>query len=239
MNQNSIKFIAAIAMTFDHVGEFIFKDTNHILYLVFKSIGRIAYVLFAYMIVEGFHYTHDLKKYFLRLFLFAVLIELGLFIYDWATGINITLLGASENAIWPLVFGLGGLIFLSHKSIWIRILVIVPVGLGLFLNTQYGAYGVLMILIFGIYQNKLTQFLFLVGLNLLFIDVPLLQYIGRSNLARYSGDGWIQWFSLVSFVFIVLYNSQKGKWKTKWFFYIFYPTHIGIILLISVILRGV
>jgi len=239
MNQNSIKFIAAIAMTFDHVGEFIFKDTNHTLYLIFKSIGRIAFVLFAYMIVEGFHHTHDLKKYFLRLFLFAVVIELGLLVYYGISGVNYTLLGSSQNAIWPLVFGLAGLILLSQKSIWIRLLVIAPVALGLFLNTQYGAYGVLMILIFGIYQNKLTQLLFLVGLNLLFIDVPLLQYIGRSDLARYTGEGWTQWFSLVSFVFIFLYNNQKGKWKTKWFFYIFYPTHIGIILLISMFLRGV
>ncbi|OQX93341.1 MAG: hypothetical protein B6I17_02965 [Tenericutes bacterium 4572_104] len=236
MNQNGIKFVAAIAMTFDHVGEFIFKGTNDTLYLIFKSIGRIAYVLFAYMIVEGFNHTSNLKSYFLRLFSFALIIELGLGIISIISGENYTIFGMSQNVIWPLVFGLGGLILLNNKLFIIRLSSILIVALALILNIQYGAYGVLIILIFGLYPNKLTQFLFLVGLNLLFIDVPLLQYLGKSDMARYTGDGWIQWFSLLSFIFIGMYNGLKGKLNTKWFFYIFYPTHLGIIFLISILL---
>ncbi len=236
MNQNSVKFIAALAMTFDHIGEFIFKGNNDMLYLVFKSIGRIAYVLFAYMIVEGFNHTSNLKRYFLRLLSFALIIELGLGIISLILKENYTIFGISQNVIWPLVFGLGGLILLNNKLLAVRLTSVLVVGLALLLNIQYGAYGVLIILIFGIYQNKLTQFLFLVGLNLLFIDVPLLQYLGKSDMARYTGEGWIQWFSLFSFIFIGFYNGKKGKWNTKCFFYIFYPVHLGIIFLISILL---
>lgn len=233
MNRNTIKFIAAFTMVLDHVAVILLQPYT-VTWFILRSIGRIAFVLFAYMIAEGFFKTRNLKMYFLRLFAFAAVIELFIIGYYFVTDINYIL---TTNVIWPLVFGLGGLMLLKHHSIWVRLLVVPLVFLAEFSGIPYGAYGTLMILIFGLYPNKLTQFIFVVGLNLVFIEVPFLQAAGLGQYARYQGSMWFQWFSLVAFIFVFLYNHQKGKWNTKWFFYIFYPLHLGLIYLIDFLLK--
>jgi len=233
LNRNAIKFVAAFAMVLDHIAVYLL-DQNSVLFLIFRSVGRIAFVLFAYMIAEGFWHTKNLKSYFLRLFVFALGIEIILVGYWLIGGENYSLLSAYPgNVIWPLVFGLGGLWLLNSQNMWIRLSSILVVIASIALNIPYAGYGVLMILFFGLYQNVVTQFLFVVALNLLFIAVPFMNYIGMEEYARYPATMWWQWFSLVAFLFIALYNHKKGKWNTKWFFYIFYPAHILLIFIIG------
>ena len=43
----------------------------------------------------------------------------------------------------------------------------------------------------------------------------------------------IQWWSLLAIPLLALYNGQRGRWKMKWFFYLFYPLHLVIIYGIS------
>jgi hypothetical protein len=231
MNRNVFKFIAAFSMFLDHFAVIIL-DVDSTLYFIFRILGRIAFVLFAYMIVEGFFKTRNLKKYFLRLLGFAVIIELFIVGYYFVSDVNYIL---HFNVIWPLVFGLLGLILFKQKSFWIRLLVIPLVFFAEYINTPYGAYGVLMIIIFALYPNNVTKLLFVIALNFLFIEVPLLSYLELGNLARYNKDMWFQWFSILGMVFIFLYNGKLGKIKTKWFFYIFYPSHLIMIYLIQVI----
>lgn len=227
MNRNHIKFIAAFTMTLDHIGVIMFSlENSPIIYTVLRVLGRIAFVLFAYMLVEGFFKTKNLKNYFLRLLVFAAGVEFFILMYgvvskDYSGVMNI-------NVLWPLVFGLGSLMLLKSEKIYIRLLIVPIILLAEFIDISYGAYGILLILVFAFYKNPITQVLFLLGLNLLFIDFPLYQLLNLSGFARYQGS-WIQWFSMLGFIFIFLYNGQKGKLNTKWFFYIFYPLHLGII----------
>ena len=235
MNRNIIKYIAAFTMFLDHFAlQFFIADS--LIYIIFRSLGRIAYVLFAYMIAEGFFKTSNLKNYYLRILGFAVIIEISIALIYFITGMNFLI---HANVIWPLVIGLTCLVLLKAKKTWLRVLMLLPI-LGLlllaeYLNTPYGAYGPLMIMFFALYQNKITQFLFVTALNLIFIEVPLLSYLGEGDLARYPSDMWWQWFSLLGFIFIFLYNGKKGKLNTKWFFYIFYPLHLGLIYLLDLI----
>ncbi len=222
MNRNTFKIIAAITMAFDHVG-LILLEPYSVSYYIFRGVGRIAFVLFAYMLVEGFFKTSNLKRYFIRLLAYASIIEIFIIGYYFISDNNYIL---EVNVIWPLVFGLGALILLKSKIIWIRLLSIGLVFLAEFLKIPYGAYGVLIIIVLALYRNPLTQLLFLVGINLVFIDFPLINFLDLAEHAKYN---WIQWLSMVSFVFIYLYNGKKGKLNTKWFFYIFYPLHLGVI----------
>lgn len=231
MNRNVIKFIAAFSMFIDHFAVAIL-DVDSTLYLLFRILGRIAFVLFAFMIAEGFFKTSNLKKYFLRLLAFAVGIELFIVGYYFISNVNYMV---HANVVWPLVLGLLGLIILKQKSFWIRLLVIPLVFFAEFINTAYGAYGVLMIMIFALYQNNVTRLLFVIALNFLFIEAPLLSYLGLEQFARYDSSYWFQWFSIIPMIFIFLYNGKKGKLNTKWFFYIFYPLHLVIIYAIQYI----
>lgn len=48
--------------------------------------------------------------------------------------------------------------------------------------------------------------------------------------------GGLQWYSLLALPLLALYNGQRGKWKLKYLFYIFYPAHLVLIYLISLLL---
>ena len=226
MNRTIIKIIGIITMTLDHIGVLLVaEDTT--LYFILRGAGRIAFVLFAFMIAEGFAKTHDIKKYFMRLLVLAISIEVLIIAYSIA--VNDFEYVLTINVIWPLVFGLGALILLSQKQWYIRILAIALVFIAEFLKVPYGAYGVMFIVIFGLYKNVVTQFLFGIGLNLLFIVDPLLSVL---NLAQYAKYPDLQWLSLLAFPLIFIYNGKKGKFDSKWFFYLYYPAHMGILLAI-------
>ena len=62
MNAFFIKILAAALMVVDHLGVFFFHD-----YDILRIIGRVSFPLFAFLIVNGYKYTKDVKKYFYRL----------------------------------------------------------------------------------------------------------------------------------------------------------------------------
>lgn len=72
LDSNMIKVIAIIAMTIDHIAWMLFPGyPNEILPIVLHIIGRITCPIMCYFIAEGYHYTKNVNKYTLRLFLFA------------------------------------------------------------------------------------------------------------------------------------------------------------------------
>ncbi len=236
MNRNYIKAIAAISTFLDHFAVQFFVPYTTI-WLIFRILGRIAFVLFAYMIAEGFFKTKDINKYWFRLLAFALAIEIFLIVYYLVSDVNLLI---EYNVIWPLVFGLTCIRLLNQEDVRKRWLMLIPVIVILILaemlNTPYGMYGPLIILIFALYRNNIvTQFLFVLALNLIFIETPLSLVIENRFFFRYPSESWWQWFSLLGFIFIFLYNGKKGKINTKWFFYIFYPLHLGVIYLLDIL----
>lgn len=68
LNSNAIKLIAIIAMTIDHIAWAVYPGySTEPGAIVMHIIGRITCPIMCYCIAEGFHYTHDVKKYTLRL----------------------------------------------------------------------------------------------------------------------------------------------------------------------------
>ncbi len=61
----------------------------------------------------------------------------------------------------------------------------------------------------------------------------LVNYLGVENKTFYS---YVELFALLSIPILLLYNGDKGQANNKWLFYIFYPAHILIIYLISLLL---
>jgi hypothetical protein len=229
MNRFVLKLIAAFTMLLDHIA-FIFLDSSTLIHDVFRFVGRISFVLFAYLIAEGFHKTKDIKKYLLRIGIFAGGIELALLGYYLIGGDNMLI---TFNIFWTLLFGLMSLYLFFDKNPYFKILVIPLVVFAELLDLSYGGYGVLMILFFGVYQNKVTNFLHLLFLNFIFINSPALEFIGLTEFAKFP---FIQWASILAIIFIFLYNGQMGKYRLKWFFYLFYPGHLLFLYLLDVII---
>ncbi|MBU1145839.1 MAG: conjugal transfer protein TraX [Firmicutes bacterium] len=231
MNAKTLKIIAIITMAIDHIGLYLLID-NNVWYPILRSIGRISFPLFAFLIAEGFFHTKNLKKYFLRLLSFALLIEAfligySLFIHQYDYIIH-------ANVIWPLVVGLACLYLVKLKKWYFYLLALGMVILSELIKFPYGAYGVILILIFGYAKKFPLQVYLMIYLNLFFIDWPLLKLVGVPD--PYIKYMWLQWFSILALIPIYFYNGLLGKSK-KWFFYVFYPVHLGIIFLIKVFME--
>ncbi|MDU5555870.1 TraX family protein [Streptococcus sp.] len=69
-----LKYIALIAMVFDHI-HYFFDYTGKIP-IWFAMIGRLAAPLFLFSVIEGFIHTRNRKKYFLKIYVLAILMGL-------------------------------------------------------------------------------------------------------------------------------------------------------------------
>ena len=74
LNALDLKLIAMALMLSDHIWYVFFQDQEYLHWMTY--IGRLAFPIFAFQIVEGFAYTHDLRKYIGRVFLFALVSEI-------------------------------------------------------------------------------------------------------------------------------------------------------------------
>lgn len=187
---------------------------------ILNVIGRIAFPIFAFTLNEGYVHTRSLKKYLLRLFIFAVSIQMPsiLFGYDYPM-----------NIFFTLFLGLLSICIFNLKKINV-ILKIILIGFILFFSQKfkldYGIYGILVIINFNIFRNNKFKILmnFLV-LNIYNVIFPKVFDLPDTQL-----------FSLISLVFIFMYNGEKGR-SMKYFFYLFYPIHFFILEVIKFILE--
>ena len=108
LNANQLKMIAILSMTTDHLVSVIYPNYPTDWWIIFLHImGRLAAPIMWFFIAEGYHYTHNIKKYALRLFLFAIVSH---FADNFAFGIPFipfqTTVFNQTSVIWSLAWGL-------------------------------------------------------------------------------------------------------------------------------------
>lgn len=215
-----LKIIGLITMFLDHY-QFMIGGSE-----VLRIIGRVAFPIFAFTLSEGYVHTRNLKKYLLRIFCFAVGIQILFILFGY---------GSIVNIFFTLFFGLVAIYILNLKKDLVKepfmkvIKVILIAGilyLAQVLQLDYGAYGILLIMIFNAFRNDklkiLMSFLVLNMFNIIFPNV--FQIIDT------------QIFSLISLIFIFMYNGEKGR-SIRYFFYLFYPVHFFILGVIKFFLE--
>lgn len=182
MTTLTLKILAIVFMFIDHLGFAIgsvrFAEMNiSDMYWVCRSIGRLALPIFAFLIANGFKHTKNVKKYMLRLLLFAMVSEIP---FDLFVSNKITLfdtVGKIPNPIFDNVFFtlLIGLSFLClnkwYKQRGFRFAKLLSVTTFVFLaafagfiSTDYGALGVAWVALFGVLdvtETKKHPFLFM------------------------------------------------------------------------------
>ena len=84
ISSNVLKTIAIIAMVIDHIGFYFSPVLPNAMYMICRSIGRIAMPIVVYLLIQGFFHTKNFKKYISRMGLFAlvtqILITIAMFI---------------------------------------------------------------------------------------------------------------------------------------------------------------
>ena len=74
LTSNTIKIIAIIAMTIDHIALIAFpRYSTELPVMLMHIIGRLTAPIMMFFIAEGYYYTKNIKKYLLRLFVFAII----------------------------------------------------------------------------------------------------------------------------------------------------------------------
>ena len=235
---STLKTIAMIAMFIDHIGATIFArmlmatglkeldtaNTEAVMewvsvnadvygaYTFFRMIGRIAFPIFCFLLVEGFMRTSDRKKYAIRLAAFALISEIPFDLAFQSKVIEFTY----QNVFFTLAIGFVTLI--AYKMVeekefqnrFTKILIQILIGMvGMFaaqlLRTDYGAVGVMAIVLF--YVLRENRFYQIASGCVLFIE---------------------EMTALIAFLPILIYNGKRGS-NVKWAFYIFYPAHLLIL----------
>lgn len=215
MNSALLKIIALITMMIDHYGAIFYPDV-----MMYRIIGRLAFPIYCFLLVEGYLHTHDVKKYAKRLLLFALISE---FPFDLAFYGELGF--AHQNIFFTLLIGLAAIYFIDHwqkygvKPGYIFLFASI---LAMILAVDYNIAGIIYIIMFYFTRNTPKNYRILhLAIILFFVNLLMLSQL--------------QQFALLSLPLIYLYNGKPGP-KSKllqWLFYAAYPLHLLVYYFIS------
>ncbi len=235
LNGNTLKLLAALFMLIDHFGLIFFPKL-----LWLRAIGRLSMPLFAFAISEGCRYTRNKVKHFFMLFGLGAACQVVYYIFDPKNlyfGILITF-SFSVLLIYALQFAKARL-FDENGKAWEKYLCFLPfllllIGVSIFcklFTVDYGFYGVLLPVFASLFDfhripapDKLKK-LDVLPLRVLCLAIPLclLCFTHKGPLSP------VIFYTLLTIPLLLLYNGEKGKRNMKYFFYIFYPLHLGLL----------
>lgn len=247
LSSNALKGIACISMLIDHTG-IVFFDSNPVM----RAVGRLAFPIFAFLIVQGLLHTSDVRRYMGRLLIFALLSEVpfDLAMYDciWYPG--------AQNIFFTLALGL--FVIYTFETIgplrrWAAEIAFVSALAAEFLRFDYGMAGIGVILLFywcvkerqagGRTGEPESAEGVPEGFSPRLPDGEAVEkaYFGRrqnleivllSSLAYILCLGMKQLYALLAMIPINMYNGKRGRLRLKYVFYLFYPMHLLLIWII-------
>lgn len=227
-------------------------------------VGRIAFPIFAFLIVEGYFHTKNLKKYVLRLLAFALLSEIPFNLMyggQWFYPMH-------QNVLWTFLLSLGGIWLMERirrkGKLWLTIpfcILISVLGLiaGYVTFVDYYGCGILTVFVFYFfyrdrenplvnrlcksekYRKVLWPILCFLGqfLCLYYINVEILGgFYYDIKILGMDVELVQQSLALLALLPIWLYRGKQG-YHAKWFQYFnyaFYPVHCLILALLAMFL---
>lgn len=221
-----LKLIAMLSMLIDHTGAALIENTAlydvesfRMLLVTLRLVGRLAFPIFAFLLVEGFLHTSNVYRYFMRLWLCALISEIP---FDLAIFGELTF--RRQNVFFTLSLGLAMLLMiresekknvagLRHKIICIGSILVTCI-LAYKLSTDYSYMGILLIGILYLLRSDrqkqcvLGAFLFCTELT-----------------------------AMLAFPILLRYSGNKGNLNLpRWAFYLFYPLHLLLLWAIRILL---
>ena len=223
--------LAMAIMLIDHTASFLLRhyppaiapwfqigSTTYSLYRVMRDVGRAAFPIFCFLLVEGFLHTHNRFKYGRNLLIFACISEI-----PWNFAQNGTLLYPDKQNVFFTLF-LGYLAFCLverfEKNASMQLFcMLLLLAVSYFLKADYGYKGfVFLLIMYWLHQHKPAQ--------------------------AVIGSCWLiyEWKACFAFIPLNMYNEKRGFIQGKWvkyLFYAFYPVHIAILTVIRKMWFGI
>ena len=213
---SALKILAIVTMFIDHTGATVIRSIlRHWvtvgdkvryaqwarIYTTSRSIGRLAFPIFCFLIVEGFLHTKNVRKYAIRLFAFALISELpfdlvlkGNWFFPDKSNVYFTLL-LGLLAMWALQY-------FREKPLIGLALTGAAMYAAFLLKTDYGHRGVLLIAALYVMRFSIVS-----------------QCI--TGAVAVSWEYPAPW----AYLPVLFYNGKRGR-QIKYFFYLFYPGHL-------------
>ena len=224
LSGSALKLIAVVTMLIDHVASHLMRTDKTVVltvlgktltrYTLLRSIGRLAFPIYAFLLVEGFLHTRSRKRYGTRLAVFALLSELP---WNLLHGGKWTYAG--QNVMFTLLLGFLGLCVLErlerereNRKTW-ALALLGLLAASVLLRADYGCSG------FG----------FILMLYLLRAQPLYQSVLGACFLSS-------RWIAGLAFIPIGLYNGRRGMIRSRFaslLFYAFYPVHMLVLYFIK------
>ncbi len=218
LSQEWLKLIACISMLIDHVGAVFFPDV-----VFLRILGRAAFPIYCFLLVEGICHTGNPRRYAGRLALGAIVSELPFDLLFWGVP---TL--AHQSVMLTLLLGFCMAQWMRHSRL--RILPLLLCGLAAeFLQTDYGITGILIIYLF-LVTRDIPHRILLQGILLGLICWTSNSAVLTIRTLRIP----IEFFAVAAMVPIAAYSGEKRSRSPhlQRAFYLFYPVHMCVLLLI-------
>lgn len=232
---NMLKFIAAAAMICDHVGVILFPHIE-----ILRIIGRLSFPIFAFMISEGAKYTKNRLRYLATMAGFAAVIQAVYLVYSKSLEMSVMVtFTLSICAIYSLDLLKTSLFRdVLHSKIFSALLFLAVIAaiavIDKTVDLDYGFEGCMLPVFASLFvKPRSVPSSYFDKLDCIPVRI-FATAIGMLLLA--VGSHPIQYWSFFSLPLLLLYSEKRGTLKTKYFFYIFYPVHLVLIELISILI---
>ena len=221
LSGSALKMIAVVTMTIDHLALFMLRHQAEFTaplfvfhnkainwYVIMRCIGRLAFPLFAFLIVEGFLHTSNRRRYGYSLLICALVSEI-----PWALlhhGFHLT----GHNVLFTLLLGFLGLCVIErYQDDRIRqgVLLLTMFVFAILFHADYGGAGFAFIVLLYILRQQ-----------------PVMQAVIGSCMLP------LMWVAGLAFIPINMYDGSRGFIRgqlAKYLVYVYYPLHLLVIYL--------
>lgn len=234
-----LKVVAILAMLLNHIGSgFGLYEQSSVLFFFTEFIGKLTFPIMAYLLVEGFYYTHDRRRYAGRMAVFW-LISVYPFHLLFSGNRPFSPIELVNNIFFTLFMGLLlMMVYEKTKSPFLKYLSVLFFSL-ITITSDWSLIGVL--LIFGFYKWKDKKIG--IWLPIVYTTAFLILMFGMIHVADKQAVPLYQVFSGLGMLMVIpllyAYNGERGyspKW-VKWGFYGFYPIHLVALSVIRMLIQ--
>lgn len=243
ISQEGLKLIACVTMLIDHIGAVLGYEWYMVrsmaagvhlqnlwdLYMLMRIIGRIAFPIYCFMLVEGAYRTRNPRKYGARLAVGVLLAEIPFDLafsggWDWS----------SNSVMITLLLGFCMIEAMKRVKILWKCLLVIPFWfLAEKMMTDYAGHGILIIAFLALIKDMPYERL-LRALGM----IPLLAFGATIPLGY--GKIYLELFGLIALIPISCYSGKKRTYSkaAQWAFYLFYPVHLMLLWFLRVLIFG-